>query len=322
MKQNSKRSKADREADNLTQNPKRSKADRKADNLKQHPKRSKADRKADNLKQYVKQKSSTKLKSDISGMEYDTSSPFPPTAEQLTFTGQILGNSVAALFAQQSPSPEISYAAVVGEQLRSYTRPILDYTMNQFELECCHRLFGDLNFAKAAANKALNNLDKIHLINDHYQLMWDFSVWDICNPPSLKELKLLSTRHSYQPISQLLRKNVDSFKKLIHSQIESIIQYRQIKSERKGDSEHEGYCPRYRYPASEKYSRLENNIVFNVVGGRHCKSSTARDFKISINELIAFQINSEAKFSKVYREGISKCFLMPAEFKDDAMCNY
>ena len=103
------RSKSSRKADNLKQNPKRSKADRKADNLKQHPKRSKADRKADN--------SGRKLKSDISGMEYDISSPFPPTAEQLTFTGRILENSIAALFAQQSPSPEISYAAVVAEQL-------------------------------------------------------------------------------------------------------------------------------------------------------------------------------------------------------------
>ena len=31
------------------------------------------------------------------------------------------------------------------------------------------------------------------------------------------------------------------------------------------------------------------------------------------------QINSEAKFIKVYTEGINKCFLMPAEFNDDAM---
>ena len=41
-----------------------------------------------------------------------------------------------------------------------------------------------------------------------------------------------------------------------------------------------------------------------------------------MNELIAFQINNEAKFSKVYREGVNKCFLMPAEFKDDAMRNF
>ena len=150
-------------------------------------------------------------------MEYDISCPFPPTAEQLNFCGKILGNSIAALFAQQSPSPEISYAAVVGEQLRSYARPMIDFTMNTFDLECCDRLFGDLSFAKAAANKALNNLEKILLFNDHYQLMYDFKVWDIFNPPSLTELKLLSRRHPYQPISELLRKVVDNCKNEIHT---------------------------------------------------------------------------------------------------------
>ena len=170
-------------------------------------------------------------------MEYDISSPFPPTAEQLTYTGKILENSIAALFAQQSPSPEMSYAVVVAEQLKSYTRPIIDYTVHQFKYECCHRLFGDFNFAKAAANKALSNLDKVLLINDHYQLMCDFSVWDIYNPPSLTELKLLSTRHPYQPISESIKIEVDSFKKMIHSHIESIIQYRQIKSKGEEDSQ-------------------------------------------------------------------------------------
>ena len=184
-KQNPKRSKAYRKADNKKQNPRRSKADIKAYNRKQNPKRSKADRKADNRKQNQKrckadrkvdnQKQNPKrpLKSDMSGKEYDTSSPFPPTADQLSFTGKILGNSIAALFAQQSPSPEISYAAVIAEQLRSYTRPIIDFTLYQFKQECCDKLFGDLNFAKAAANKALNNLEKILLLNNHYQLMED-----------------------------------------------------------------------------------------------------------------------------------------------------
>ena len=37
---------------------------------------------------------------------------------------------------------------------------------------------------------------------------------------------------------------------------------------------------------------------------------------------MAFLINSEAKFTKVYREGISKCFLMPAEFRDETMRNF
>ena len=41
-----------------------------------------------------------------------------------------------------------------------------------------------------------------------------------------------------------------------------------------------------------------------------------------MNEMIAFQINSDAKFTKVYREGSTKCFLMPAEFKDDTMRNF
>ena len=161
---------------------------------------------------------------------------FHQTAEQIAFCGKILGNSIAALFAQQSPPPEISYAAVVAEQLMSYTRPIIDFTMNEFNLECCHRLFGDLNFAKAAANKALNNLDKILLINDHHQLMWDFIIWDIFNPPSLTELRLLSKRHPYQPISELLSKEVDNCKNLIHSQIESITNYRHVKSKYKENS--------------------------------------------------------------------------------------
>ena len=252
-------------------------------------------------------------------MVYDISSPFPPTAEQLTYTGKILENSIAALFAQQSPSPEISYAAVVAEQLRSYTRPIIEFTISQFEHECCHRLFGDLNFAKAAANKALNNLDKILLINSHYQLMCDFSVWDICNPPSLTELKLLSRRHPVQPISGLLKKEVDSFKKQIYSQIDSIINYRNSNSEITEDTQDQDSSRRYCYTPSENYSWLENNVVFNVMNGRHYESSAARDFQISINELIAFQINKDAKFTKVYREGVKKCFLMPSEFKDDEM---
>ena len=117
-----------------------------------------------------------RLKSDMRGMGYDVSSPFPPTAEQLSFCGQILGNSIAALFAQQSPSPDTSYFVVVSEQLRSYTQPLIDFTMYQFRYECCNKLYGDLSFAKAAANKALKTLDKILLINSHYQLMWDFEV--------------------------------------------------------------------------------------------------------------------------------------------------
>ena len=267
---NSRRSKLTRQIDSAKHHSKRSKDDRRKDNAKQNPKRSTDDRRKDNAKQISRR--SKKLKNDISGMEYDTSSPFPPTAEQLTYTGKILENSIAALFAQQSPSPEISYAVVVAEQVRSYTRPIIDFTMHQFEYECCHRLFGDLNIAKAAANKALHNLDKILLINDHYQLMWDFSVWDVCNPPSLSELKLLSTRHPYQPISELLRKEIDSFKKQIHAQIESIRNSRKNNSEGEKDSQDQGFCRRYSYLPSERYCWIENNMAFNVVGGRHYES--------------------------------------------------
>ena len=216
---------------------------------KYNSRRIKADIKAQNEKR--------SLKSDTSGKEYDISSPFPPTAEQLRFTGMILGNSVAALFAQQTPPPEISYAAFVAEQLRSYTQPIIDFTINQFKQECCDRLLGDVNFAKAAANKALNNLEKIVILNNHYQLMWDFTVWDIYNPPSLSELELLSKRHPYQPISELLREEIESCKKIIHSRIESIRQYREIKSEGKEDCQDEVSSQRYCYPLSEKYSRLE-----------------------------------------------------------------
>ena len=107
--------------------------------------------------------------------------------------------------------------------------------MNTFDLECCDRLFGNLSFAKAAANKALNSLDKVLLFNDHYQLMYDFNVWDIFNPPSLNDLKLLSKRHPYQPISELLRKEVDNCKNVIHTQIESITQYRYVNSKSRED---------------------------------------------------------------------------------------
>ena len=119
-----------------------------------------------------------------------------------------------------------------------------------------------------------------------------------------------------------MRKEVDKLKKWIRSQIDSIIQYRRANSEQRKESQYGCLCPRYCYPPSEKYALLENNRVFNVVRGRECEPSFARDCKISINEIIAFQINSDAKFAKVYREGITKCFLMPAEFKDDTMRNF
>ena len=323
---NSRRTKASRKLENLQQHSKRTREDRRLENSL----RTKEKRKVENSKRTKEKRklenAARRLKSDITGMEYDVASPFPPTTEQLRFTGQILGNSIAALFAQQSPSPEISYAAVVAEQLTSYTRPIIDFTLYQFRNECCLKQFGDINISRAAANKALNSLDKILLINDHYQLMFDFSVYDIYNPPSLTELKKLSTRHPYQPVSAILREDVDSCRKVIHSHIESVIKYRLNNPEYKDDIfddcpivENEDPCARYRYPPFEKYLRHENNIICNIMAGRHCESLNPKDFKISFNELIAFQINSEAKFAKVYRKGARKCFLMPADFKDDAM---
>ena len=81
-------------------------------------------------------------------MSYDTSSPFPPTIDQLRFTGQILGNAVAGLFAQQSAAPEISYAVVVAQQLRSYVQPLIEYTMYTFRYECCYELSGDINYGR------------------------------------------------------------------------------------------------------------------------------------------------------------------------------
>ena len=337
LKQHKKRTKADRQADNLKQNKKRTKADRQADNLKQNKKRTEADRQADNLKQHKKrtkadrqaENSRRKLKSDISGMEYDTCSPFPPSAEQLNFTGQILGNAIAGLFAQQSPSPDISYAAVVADQLQSYIQPLMDFFMYQFDLECCDTLSGDLNYGKASANKALNNLDKLLVINSHYQLMFDFDVFDVYNPPSLVELKLLSTRHPFKPISALLKKKVENCKELIYSRIDTIVNTRLNNSERKEDANVETCggtqnkrSSRYTYPPLEKYTRCENNIDFTVIGGTYREQPNASDFIICANELIAFQINNRARFAKVYKEGASKCFLMPADFKNRVMRNF
>ena len=258
------------------------------------------------------------------------SSPFPPTEEQVHYCGQILSNSVAALFAMQAPPPEISYAAVVAEELRLFSKPIIDFTMNQFRQECCYNFNGDVNLAKAAANKALSTLDKILVVNNHYQLMSDFNVWDVCNPPSLEELKQLARRHPLQPISALLRKEVNGFKNDIHARLKTIITHRYSFSGSKEllQPENGGTCvseippSRYRYPHQEEYLKFENNVIFNVLGGKFFEQSNSREFKTSMNELIALYINSEAKFRKVYAEGVSKCFLMPAEFKDEAMRNF
>ena len=146
-----------------------------------------------------------KMKSDYSGLVYDLNSPFPPTLEQVGACGHILSNSIAAVFAQQSPPAEISYSVLVVEELKLYITPIMEYTMYKFNQECCLKTKGDIDFGKASANKALNTMDKLLLFNNHYQLMDDFTVWDIYNPPTLLELKKLASRHPYQPQSSLLR---------------------------------------------------------------------------------------------------------------------
>ena len=266
--------------------------------------------------------------------EYDTSSPFPLTKEQVHQCGQNIGNSIAALFAQQAPAPEISYAVVVAEELELFTKPIIDFTMHQFGQECCFNAIGNVNFSKAAANKALSTLDKILVLNNHYQLMSDFSVWDVYNPPSLEELKLLASRHPFQPISALIRKEILGYKNDIHVRLKTIITHRdsnsgcetecENESENCVTDENEQPPSRYCYPNQDEgyYWQFENNRVFNVRGGKLCEELNSREYTICINELLAFYINSEAKFTKVYTKDVSKCFLMPAEFKDEAMRKY
>ena len=107
----------------------------------------------------------------MEGKKYYTSSPSPPTEEQVHQCGQILCNSIAALFYQQAPAPEISYAVVVAEELRGFSKPFLNFTLNQFRHECCNTVIEDVNLSKAAANMALHSLDKMLVMNFHYQLM-------------------------------------------------------------------------------------------------------------------------------------------------------
>ena len=133
-------------------------------------------RKPEYIKRVNAGRKKRRMKSDISGMEFDLSSPFPPTLEQVNLCGHILSNSVAAVFSQQSPPAEISYSVLVVEQLKLYITPIIEHTMNCFNQECCFQLSGDVNFAKASANKALNTLNKLLLFNNHYQLMSDFEI--------------------------------------------------------------------------------------------------------------------------------------------------
>ena len=141
------------------------------DRQKENKLRKKEDRQKEN-----KLRKKRRMKSDISGMEFDLNSPFPPTLEQVNLCGHILSNSVAAVFSQQSPPEEISYSVMVVEQLKLYITPIIEQTMYCFNKECYFQLSGDLDFAKASANKALNTFDKLLLFNNHYQLKSDFEI--------------------------------------------------------------------------------------------------------------------------------------------------
>ena len=82
------------------------------------------------------------------------------------------------------------------------------------------------------------------------------------------------------------------------------------------------YPERYQYPAEEKYHHLENHILFNVVAGVSYKEFDYRIFQVTTNEVSALFINKDAKFSKIFRKGTKKAFLLPHNFSDDAMRNY
>ena len=79
---------------------------------------------------------------------------------------------------------------------------------------------------------------------------------------------------------------------------------------------------RYEYPAKEKYFNLENFNLFNVVSGTSYKEFDCRKYRVTTNEVSAFFINKNAQFSKIFREGTKHPFLLPHNFKDDAMRNY
>ena len=79
---------------------------------------------------------------------------------------------------------------------------------------------------------------------------------------------------------------------------------------------------RYEYPAKEKYFNLEKFILFNVVGGTSYKELDCRKYRVTNNEVSAFFINKNAKFSKIFRKGTKHPFLLPHNFKDDAIRNY
>ena len=151
------------------------------------------------------------------------SSPLPPTIDQVNLCGQNLSNSLAAMFSQQSPPAELSYAFIMADELMMYTTPIISHTMHCFRMECCYNFYGELIVGKAVANKALRSLEKILVLNDHHQIIFDLGVWDIFNPPSLVDLKKLATYYPCQPLSDMLAKNVHSCMEEIYKRMEGIL---------------------------------------------------------------------------------------------------
>ena len=100
--------------------------------------------------------------------------------------------------------------------------------------------------------------------------MSDLNVYDVFNPPSLHQLKQLSGRYPYQPISEALKLEIESCKNFIHDHMTCIIEHRQSgsecnvgsRSDDRDSSINEQRPPRYAYAHREKYFRLENNPVF------------------------------------------------------------
>ena len=80
------------------------------------------------------------------------------------------------------------------------------------------------------------------------------------------------------------------------------------------DPSHITYPERYQYPADVKYHNLENDILFNVVAGVSYKELDYRIFRVTTNEVSALFINKNAKFSKIFRKGTKKPFLLPHNF--------
>ena len=199
-----------------------------------------------------------------------------------------------------------------------YTKPIIAYTMRCFRIECCYNYYGDINFGKAAANKALRSLEKMMVLNDHHQIIFDLPVWDIFNPPSLVELKKLAARHPYQPLSSMLQKYIHNCKQEIYKRMEVILCCRfcnplweeGIRRSTAAVCWVENRPRRYEHDGDKTSWRVENSHHVNVVAGIVHHEEDNRQYKVTLSELAAFYINCEAKFTKYYDEAATKPFLV------------